>query len=71
MSASRAADIVVEGSACRQRRDRKACHESAADEVASDHSSDSEPGDVVVNLSVLDASDLHSMQNNDSLLHVP
>lgn len=41
------------------------------DEVASAHSSDSEPGDVVVNSSVPGASGLHSAQNNDSLLHDP
>lgn len=49
MFASRVADIVAAGLACWQRRDRKACHGLVTDEVASDHSSGSEPGDVVVN----------------------
>lgn len=71
MFASRVADIVEAGLACQQRRDRRACHGLAADEAASDHSSGSEPEDVAVNLSVLGASDLHSMRNNDSLLHGP
>lgn len=67
--ASLVAGMEAVEAACRRRRDRKACHGPEASEVVSDHSSSSGPIGVAANLSALDASGLHSAQNNDSWPH--